>query len=114
MLNWHYLRRRIATRHEWRAQEQADCKLIESSGLFDRAWYLVQFPELARSAFDPIIDYVRRGAREGRNPNPMFEGEWYLAQYPDAKSTIARPLIHYLCNGAAEGREPGPFFDTQW
>jgi len=113
-LNWHHLSRRIAARLESCPQEQADCELIESSGLFDRAWYLAQFPELARSGVDPILDYVRRGAGEGRNPNALFEGEWYFAQYPDAQATGANPLIHYLLHGAAEGREPGPFFDTQW
>ena len=113
-MNWHYLRRTIAARREWRGREQADCQLIERSGLFDRAWYLAQYPEIARSPLDPILDYVRRGAREGRNPNPLFEGDWYLAQYPDAQATGLNPLIHYLLHGAAEGREPGPFFDTQW
>ena len=113
-MNWHYLRRRIAARREWRVRELGDCQLIEGSGLFDRAWYLAQYPEIARSPLDPILDYVRRGAREGRNPNPLFEGDWYLAQYPDAQATGLNPLIHYLLHGAAEGREPGPFFDTQW
>jgi lipopolysaccharide biosynthesis protein len=113
-LNWRHLRRWIATRLEWRSRERADCTLIENSGLFDRAWYLAQSPELARSRLDPILHYLRRGARDGRNPNPVFDGEWYLAQYPDVRTAGTNPLVHYLLHGAAEGREPGPFFDTPW
>jgi lipopolysaccharide biosynthesis protein len=113
-VNWHHLRRTIAARREWRGREQADCQLIERSDLFDLGWYLAQYPQVARSGIDPILDYVRRGACEGRNPNPLFEGDWYLARYPDAQATGLNPLIHYLLHGAAEGRDPGPFFDTRW
>jgi lipopolysaccharide biosynthesis protein len=98
----------------FRAPEQADCKLIERSGLFDRAWYLEQYPDVVRSGVDPILDYVRCGAGEGRNPNLFFEYEWYVARYPDVQSAGAKPLVHYYLHGAAEGRNPGPFFDTQW
>jgi lipopolysaccharide biosynthesis protein len=112
-LNWRYLRRRIAGRLGWRAQEQTQRELIERSGLFDRAWYLAQFSELPRSAFDPVRDYIRRGAREGRNPNALFEGAWYLARYPDARAGI-NPLVHYVLHGAADGRDPGPLFDAKW
>src|SRR5713226_8499680 len=87
------------------AREKADCELIEGSGLFDRAWYLEQYPDICRSGTDPILDYVRGGAKEGRNPNAMFEGECYLARYPDVQTAGANPLVHYLLNGATEGRD---------
>jgi lipopolysaccharide biosynthesis protein len=112
VLNRHYLNGSVSASPELRAQEQAESALIERSGLFDRVWYIAQFPEIAHSALDPTLDYIRHGAREGRNPNPLFEGEWYLARHPDARG--GSPLIHYLLHGAAEGREPGPFFDTRW
>jgi lipopolysaccharide biosynthesis protein len=88
--------------------------LIERSGLFDRAWYLAQFSHRSHSAFDPVRHYVRRGAREGRNPNPLFESEWYLARNPDVQATGTNPLVHYILHGASDGRDPGPFFDTKW
>jgi lipopolysaccharide biosynthesis protein len=104
----------LSLRRKSRDQEQADYQLIASSGLFDRAWYFTQYLGLEGSTIDPALDYVRSGAREGRNPNALFDGEWYLAQYPDVKAAGSNPLVHYLISGAAQGREPGPFFDTQW
>ena len=94
-------------------QEQADCELIASSGLFDRAWYFTQYLGEAHSDTDPVLDYVRSGAREGRNPNALFDSEWYCSQYPDVKAAGLNPLVHYLLHGATQGRDPGPFFDTQ-
>ena len=114
ILSLHHLSRKLATRAEARPSERVDCALIEASGLFDRAWYLAQYSEVARSKLDPILDYLRCGVAKGRNPNPLFESEWYFAQYPDAQATGTNPLIHYLLHGAAEGRDPSPFFDTQW
>jgi lipopolysaccharide biosynthesis protein len=102
----------IGFRRKSRDQEQAE--LIASSGLFDRGWYFTQYPEQARSDIDPVLDYVRSGARKGRNPNALFDGEWYLGQYPDVKTAGSNPLVHYIRHGAPQGRDPGPFFDTQW
>jgi lipopolysaccharide biosynthesis protein len=80
--------------------------------LFDRAWYLRQYPGVLRSGTDPIIDYLRYGAEQGRNPNPLFEGEWYLARHPEARTAGADALVHYIEHGAAKGYDPGPFFDS--
>jgi lipopolysaccharide biosynthesis protein len=113
-LNWRYLSRRIAGRLGSRKQERADCELIKRSGLFDRAWYLAQCRKHTRPPSNPILDYVRRGTREGLTPNPLFDGEWYLDRYPDVRAVGANPLVHYLICGAIEGREPGPFFDTEY
>jgi lipopolysaccharide biosynthesis protein len=113
-LNWHRLNGRINNRVKSREDEQTRCELIEKSGLFDRAWYLDQYPELARSTCDPVVDYLRHGAGTGRDPNPLFDGEWYFAQCKDAQITVANPLVHYLLHGAKLGLEPSPFFDTQW
>jgi cytochrome P450 len=89
-------------------------KLIEDSGLFDRAFYLAQCPELAASGVDPIHHYLQYGAAEGRNPNPLFNTDWYRRQYPDVQATGTNPLLHYLVHGSAEGRDPSPLFDTSW
>jgi lipopolysaccharide biosynthesis protein len=113
VLNWHSLTTVLAPRRGAHKQEQADCALIKNSGLFDSAWYLAQFSTTAKSRLDPILDYVRRGARDGRNPSPLFDTEWYLSQYPEVQETGLNPLVHYLLQGAAAGYEPSPFFDTQ-
>jgi lipopolysaccharide biosynthesis protein len=102
----------VALRVREGAVEQHDCELIERSGLFDRAWYFAQQPEVARSGHDPVRDYLRRGAKTGRNPNGIFDGAWYLTRNPDAAGT--NPLVHYILHGAAADCDPGPLFDTQW
>lgn len=38
------------------------------SGLFDGAWYLREYPDVARSGMDPALHYVMFGRDEGRAP----------------------------------------------
>jgi hypothetical protein len=100
--------RRIANRVEIRA----NLRLIESSSLFDRAWYLENCPEVAE--LDPILHYLQIGALKGRNPSPLFDNDWYLDQYPDVRAMGINPLVHYLRYGTREGREPSALFDGNW
>ena len=44
-------------------------KLVKRSGLFDAAWYLGHYSDVASSGIDPLRHYVECGAREGRAPN---------------------------------------------
>jgi glycosyltransferase involved in cell wall biosynthesis len=87
---------------------------ISASGLFDTAWYLETYPDVAARGVDPIRHYVRHGAREGRDPNRLFASTWYLATYPDVAESGLNPLVHFIARGAALGRSPGPLFDTRW
>ena len=43
--------------------------LVKRSGLFDAAWYLGHYRDVASSGTDPLRHYVECGAREGRAPN---------------------------------------------
>jgi predicted O-methyltransferase YrrM len=90
---------------------------IESSGLFDRAWYLAQYPDVAESRIDPVVHFLTYGAAEGRSPGPdfnaiQFNREWYLAQYSDVAKSGIDPVVHYLSSGFADGRSPGPAFNA--
>jgi O-antigen biosynthesis protein len=78
--------------------------LLESSGLFDRDWYLGRNPDVAAAAIDPLLHYLTTGAGEGRDPGPRFETEWYLEHNPDVRAAGMNPLLHYVVSGAAEGR----------
>jgi glycosyltransferase involved in cell wall biosynthesis len=88
--------------------------VISASGLFDVAWYLETYPDVAARGVDPIGHYVRHGAREGRDPNRLFNSTWYLANNPDVAGAGLNPLVHFVARGTAEGRNPGPLFDTRW
>jgi glycosyltransferase involved in cell wall biosynthesis len=91
-----------------------DMRRVSASGLFDKDWYLQRNPDVAQAAVWPLRHYLRRGAFEGRDPNPLFDSDWYLTQYPDLAKSGGNPLVHYLCHGATEGRDPSPSFDTDW
>jgi glycosyltransferase involved in cell wall biosynthesis len=102
----------------WRARAWLDLgremRLINASGVFDRDWYLTQYPDVARSGTDPLRHYLRFGAAEGRDPNPLFDTDWYLSRYPDVERSGVNPLLHYLRVGAVEGRNPNRLLDGNW
>ena len=82
--------------------------------LFDAAWYLGQYPEVAALDCDPLTHYLRWGAHEGRDPNPVFNTAWYLANNPNVAAADLNPLEHYFDFGAREGRDPSPVFSSSW
>lgn len=75
---------------------QQDYRLIASSTLFDKTWYLEHNPDVAMSNMDPIKHYLKFGAREGRDPGPEFSTRDYLERNPQLKTTYQNPLVHYL------------------
>lgn len=82
-------------------------------GLFDPAWYLAAYPDVARRRVDPLAHYLTSGAREGRSPGPLFDEAWYRQQNAvEIAATSLSGLEHYLRKGAADGQEPHLLFDT--
>lgn len=92
--------------------ESEDARLISQSGLFDAAWYLEKNKDLQSTAVDPLVHYLRSGAREGRDPHPLFDSDWYLATNQDVAASDVNPLVHYLRSGVAEGRAPNPVLQS--
>ncbi len=80
--------------------------------LFDAAFYLEEYPDLANTRLDLLEHYALYGLNEGRNPNPFFDGAWYRERNPDVAASGMDPLLHYLSTGAAELRNPHPRFDA--
>jgi hypothetical protein len=93
-------------------RQRAEKKLIEAG--FDREWYLDRYPDVRAAKVDPLSHFLKWGAREGRDPNPLFWTAFYLAGNPDARDTGSNPLAHYLRAGWREGRDPNPLFDSAW
>ena len=85
-----------------------DAKLVSRSGLFDRVWYLEKNKDVQAAGLDPLVHYLRSGAKEGRDPHPLFDSDWYLPANPDVAAAGLNPLVHYVRRGAAEGRAPHP------
>ena len=83
-------------------------------GFFDADWYLQRYPDVLDGDLAPISQFIRRGLREQRDPNPFFDSNWYIEHYPDVNVGGIHPLLHYLQSGAAELRNPHPDFDAFW
>ena len=105
-LRWPFGRERVERPDPNEASIEAAMTEIQASGLFDAAWYLDQYPDVAAAGVDPLRHYVAAGAREGRRASLHFDPIWYLGENPDAAAPGADPLLHYLRVGRAFGRSP--------
>ncbi|KKC26966.1 hypothetical protein WP12_05735 [Sphingomonas sp. SRS2] len=54
--------------------------MIRDSGLFDEAWYLGAYADVAGSGLDPVEHYLTIGAARGYNPHPLFDTGFYARQ----------------------------------
>ncbi|NWK94269.1 hypothetical protein DM806_00860 [Sphingobium lactosutens] len=85
-----------------------DVARIKESDLFDAAWYLKTYPDVAILQMDPVEHYLWLGARLGRNPSPHFSTTSYLEVNPDVQQAGINPLTHYARSGQREGRRIAP------
>jgi hypothetical protein len=83
-------------------------QLVSESGLFDCAWYLATYQDVAESGVDPVKHYLSEGAGEGRNPGPDFDTVGYVTMYADVIESGLNPLVHYIRFGRSEQRLPKP------
>lgn len=100
----HYLKRGRSHGLEIHTAPPSGADRILDSGLFDGAWYLEHYNDVANANYPPLLHYMVHGALEGRSPGPDFNAGWYLAHYPDIIGT--NPLLHYIDHGRKEGRLP--------
>ncbi len=90
-----------------RDKEAQQAERLRASPIFDGAWYLDQYGDVAAAGLDPALHYLRSGAAEMRDPGPFFSTAAYLAANSDVAEAQINPLLHYLISGAAEGRRLG-------
>ncbi|WP_122266992.1 glycoside hydrolase family 99-like domain-containing protein [Pseudomonas syringae] len=77
---------------------------IAASKLFDKAWYVKTYLDVALSGIDPVIHYMRYGWKMGRDPSTKFSTIAYFELNPDVYSAQINPLEHYIFQGLMEGR----------
>ena len=65
--------------------------IIRKSDLFDSSWYLEQYPSIAKEITDPVLDYLCKGYRDGRDPGPEFDTGFYLTEYQDVADSGTNP-----------------------
>lgn len=85
--------------------------LLRRKKLFDAAFYLERYPDVAAARMRPFAHYLLHGAAEGRKPNPWFDPDYYLAASPEARERGGDPFIDFLQHGAKEHSKPHPLFD---
>jgi hypothetical protein len=83
-------------------------ELLES-GLFDAAWYLRHYTDVAAAELDPLQHFIHHGWAEDRWPNRYFNTVWYRTNNPEAGPD---PLLHYMRND--ERHRSHPMFDPVW
>ena len=89
-----------------RKRLEKEVLLLKGSGLFDEAWYLAEYGDVAQAGMDPVKHYLCYGAAEGRNPSPEFDTLFYLKANPDVADAQMNPLVHFIRFGQGEGRTP--------
>lgn len=98
------IKNRLGGRLLGREHAIPDAALVTRSRLFDKAWYLKTYPDVAESGVDPIEHYLQFGAAEGRDPGPEFSTSSYLSGNPDVAAAGINPLVHFIRHGRDEGR----------
>lgn len=86
----------------------SDYEAIRKSGLFDPAYYLATYPELAEQNIDPLVHYLEEGGRQRRNPHPDFDAVFYLGQCREYGEDPENPLLHFIEIGAVRGFKTRP------
>ena len=78
--------------------------LITLSGAFDKRYYLEHYPEVIKTGMNPLMHFIKKGWREGKNPSKDFNTKLYLELHPDVENAGLNPLIQYLRYGKKENR----------
>ena len=78
----------------------ADAAILARSSLFDPAWYLETYPDVAAVGMEPVEHFLRFGAAEQRNPGPNFDTAAYVSAHPESVRSGLNPLIHHLVHEA--------------
>ena len=90
----------------------ADPQVVPPS-LFDQAYYLGRYPDVAALGVSPLSHYLRAGQAEGRSPHPLFDAEFYARRNAEELArTRLWPLAHFVRIGGQSALDPHPLFDA--
>ncbi len=78
---------------------------VVESGLFDAAWYLYRYPDVATFPGGGLNHFCRHGLEELRAPSPYISPANYLRRFPKAKTSTVPAFLHALANLKPEERE---------
>jgi hypothetical protein len=99
---------RVLLRLSRRLRRRHHLRLLQGCGLFDAAWYLETYDDVAEAGVDPLRHFLEFGGPEHRSPGPHFDTDHYLHLYPDIVEIGMNPLLHYVISGYDEKRSIRP------
>jgi len=98
--------------NDLRMSESELIAVLQESRLFDIDYYISQSDLDLEQVFDPLLHYIRIGAKQNLNPHPLFDTAFYKTQVSELAETDINPLLHFLRSGSADGLSPHRYFDT--
>jgi hypothetical protein len=115
-MEWQAIKSAVATpfRRAYSRKVAAEISVVQSSGLFDVSYYLLNGSDVAKAKVDPIEHFCTFGWREGRRPNHFFDPHWYCERYLGGLGVASNPLVHFIEQGERTGFRPINFVDTIW
>lgn len=93
------------------AQEWRAFLIIRSN--FDAKFYKYTYKLEIEDELELAIHYLKRGWREGNDPNSWFSVEAYLLDHSDVAQSGLEPFLHYLQVGRQEGRSIFPHVNRE-
>ena len=89
-------------------EEAAQVELIRGSALFDDAWYLRTYHDVAHLGEDPALHFLRHPYNPFRRPSDDFNIGQYVIDHPEVLVDGVTPLVHFLLSPEAEGADAYP------
>ena len=88
--------------------EAVHLELIRSSELFDDAWYLRAYPDVAHLGMDPALHFLRHPFDPVRSPSKDFDIGQYCVDHPQVFKDRVNPLVHFLLSPQSRGADAYP------
>ena len=83
-------------------------ELLRSSALFDDAWYLRAYPDVAHLGMDPALHFLRHPFDPFRSPSKDFNIAQYCVDHPDVMKDRVNPLVHFLLSPESRDADAYP------
>ena len=84
--------------------------LLKRSGLFDAKYYLKTYADVRRADINPLMHFIKKGWKEGRNPSRTFITNVYHELNQDVAYSGINPLFHFDRSGKNEDRITSYFY----
>lgn len=88
--------------------EAVHLELIRNTELFDDAWYLRAYPDVAHLGMDPALHFLRHPFDPFRSPSEDFNIAQYCVDHPQVFRDRVNPLVHFLLSPESRDADAYP------